>query len=369
MTTYADYPQRARRLLRDPVAWTELIQLLKTVVAAVVAWTVAARGFGLPQAFLAPWSAMLVVHATVYRSFWTGAKQVTGTVVGVILAWAVGNTLGLDPVSLAVMLLAGLVIGQIPWLRDEATTAAATALFVLTTGFATSDHILIGRLYDTAIGVGVGVVVNLLVWPPLQDVTAARAIETVSRRVGALLRAMGDECRDDCQAEHVETWVSRSQELDGEVDGAWALVRQARESERLNPRPRLARGRRTAQFGESLDRIEQALAEIRSMARTVEHSIVDTKEWEREFRDRWTGMLCEVGSAIEDNDTKRLGQARATLGSLATDYSREDLSALHWTEYGSLIMNLRNVATSMDHVAAFDPFAASSEGEFDPAAL
>ncbi len=369
MPTFADYPARARVLLRDPVAWTELIQLAKTVVAAVVAWTVAARVFGLPQAFLAPWAALLVVHSTVYRSFWTGAKQITATVIGVVLAWVVGNTLGLDPTSLAIMLLIALVVGQVRWLRDEATTAAATALIVLTTGFATEDHILISRLYDTAIGVGVGVVVNLLVWPPLQDVTAARAVEAVSRRIGALLTDIADECRDACKREHVEAWVRRSQDLDVEVDSAWALVRQARESERLNPRPRLARGRRTGQFCESLDRIEQALSEIRSMARTIEHSITDTKQWEDEFRDRWTELLCRIGTAIEENEPRRLGEARSALGSLAVDYSREDLSGLHWTEYGGLILNLRNVATSMDHVAASDPFAASSQGDFDPPTL
>ncbi len=113
---------RARRLLRDPVTWTEWIQIVKTVVAAVVAWMLAVQVFDLPQPFLAPWSALLVVHATVYRSFSRGAKQVGATVVGVLLAWATGDLLGLDAAALAVMLLAGLVIGNLRWLREESTT-------------------------------------------------------------------------------------------------------------------------------------------------------------------------------------------------------------------------------------------------------
>ena len=40
--------------LRDPVRWTDLTQIVKTVVAAVAAWVLAYRTFGLPQAFLAP---------------------------------------------------------------------------------------------------------------------------------------------------------------------------------------------------------------------------------------------------------------------------------------------------------------------------
>ncbi|HSJ19238.1 MAG TPA: FUSC family protein [Nocardioidaceae bacterium] len=360
---------RAAKRLRDPVAWTEVIQVLKTVVAAVVAWVVAAIVFDLPQPFLAPWAALLVVHATVYRSFWRGAKQIAATVVGVLLAWATGNTLGLDPTALAVMLLAALLIGQVRWLRDEGTTVAATALIVLTTGFSDENQVLIGRLFDTAIGVGVGVVVNVLVWPPLRDLAAARAIEAVGRSLGDLLAVVADECDDACTEEHVEEWVRRTQELDEEVDDAWALVRQARESGRLNPRRDSAAVREAAQFGEILDHTEQSLAEVRSMARTLGHSITDTNEWDDTFRDRWTGLLREVAWAIQHPDSRRLGEVRVKLAALAADYSDEDLSARHWPEYGGLILNLRNIATSMDRVAASDPVGESSRGPLTTPAL
>jgi cell shape-determining protein MreD len=360
---------RLGELLRDPVAWTELIQVLKTVVAAVAAWVVAASVFDLPQPFLAPWAALLVVHATVYRSFWRGAKQIAATVIGVLLAWATGNTLGLDPVALGVMLLLALLVGQVRWLRGEATTAAATALIVLTTGYSDQNQVLLGRLFDTAIGVVVGVVVNVLVWPPLRDLAAARAIEAVGRRVGDLLADIADECDDACSEEHVDAWVQRTQELDVEVDEAWALVRQARESGRLNPRKDSAAVREPGQFGEILDRTEQALAEIRSMARTLGHSITDTNEWDDTFRDRWTGLLRELAWAIQHPDARRLGEIRVKLASLAADYSDEDLPARHWPEYGGLILNLRNIATSMDHVAGSDPVGESSRGPFTTPAL
>ena len=369
MDTYARFRAFVRERLRDPVAWTELIQQVKTVVAAVVAWIVAAQVFDLPQPFLAPWAALLVVHATVYRSFWKGAKQITATVLGVLLAWATGNTLGLDPTALAVMLLAALALGQIRWLRDEATTAAATALVVLTMGFSTDDHVLLGRLYDTAIGLGVGIVVNALVWPPLLDLSAARAIRAVGVRVGDLLAEIAAECQDVCTEEHVDSWVLRTQELDDEVDEAWALVRQARESGRLNPRRDSAVVRASGTFGDLLDRTEQSLAEIRSMARTLGHSITDTNEWDEGFRDRWTGLLQEIAWSIQHPDSRRLGEIRVKLAALASDYSDEDLSARHWPEYGGLILNLRNIATSMDQVAASDPVADSTRGPLGASAL
>lgn len=369
MVTYAHARHRARELLRDPVAWTEGIQIVKTVVAAVAAWVIAKQVFELPQPFLAPWAALLVVHATVYRSFWKGAKQIAATVLGIVLAWAVGNTLGLDPVAIAVMLLAAYVIGRMPWMRDEATTAAATALIVLTTGYSDEDHVLIGRLWDTAIGVGVGVIVNAVVWPPLRDHAAARAVAAVSRRVGDLLARVADEFGDECQIEHVDEWVACTQRIDEDVDEAWALVRQARESGRLNPRRDSAAVREPGAFGEVLERTEQALAEIRSMARTLGHSITESNDWDDEFRDRWTGLLREIAGAIQDPDAGALGVTRGRLGELARDFSREDLPSLHWPEYGGLILNLRNIATSMDQVAATDPVAETSRGPLGHPAL
>ena len=75
--------------LRDPLLWTETLQLVKTAAAAVIAWVVAKEVFGLPQPFLAPWAALLTIHATVYRTMARGLQQAAAAVIGVLLAFAV----------------------------------------------------------------------------------------------------------------------------------------------------------------------------------------------------------------------------------------------------------------------------------------
>ena len=176
-----------RSRVHDPVLWNDVTQLVKTVLAAVLAWVLATEVFSLPQPFLAPWAALLVVHATVYRTFSQGLRQVTAAVVGVVLAWGVGNTLGLDTASVALVLALGLAIGATPWFGDEATTVAATALVVLATGFSQDDSMLLARLGDTAIGIVVGLLVNAAVWPPLRRRTAVAAIDRIDDRIGGLL--------------------------------------------------------------------------------------------------------------------------------------------------------------------------------------
>jgi hypothetical protein len=350
---------RCRVGVRDPVLWTELVQLVKTAVAAVAAWLLASQVFGLPQAFLAPWAALLVVHATVYRTFSRGLRQVTSAVLGVLLAWAVGNVVGVSATAVAVLLVVGLLIGALRWFGDESTSVAATGLIVLTTGLSDRDLVLLDRLFDSLIGIVVGLLVNMVVWPPLRDASAARAIDAIDDLVGRLLCDMAHDLREGCDDEAVEGWVARTRRLDHQIDHAWSLVRQARESSRLNPR-RAAAAVRT---GDVLDGIlsdnEQAVAEARSMARTLGHSIEGVIEWEPLFHSRWLALLQEAGDAILVPDPARVSAVREGLNRLAEELSTEQLSARHWPEYGALIMNLRNVVTSMDRVAEQNPVPVS----------
>src|SRR5689334_23598583 len=120
-----------RDRLRDPVVWGNAFLLLKAAGAAVLAWVIARSVLGLAQPFLAPWAALLTVHATVYRTFARGLQQVTAAVLGVLLAFVVGGLLGVNAASLAVALLVAMAAGTTRALRAESTTAAATALVVL----------------------------------------------------------------------------------------------------------------------------------------------------------------------------------------------------------------------------------------------
>lgn len=347
--------ERIAMAWHDPVGWTGLIQLAKTAVAAVLAWVLASQVFGLPQAFLAPWAALLVVHATVYRTFSRGVRQVGAAVLGVLLAWAVGNLWGLDTGAVSLLLVVGLLLGSLRWFRDESTTIAATGLIVLTTGVSDRSPVLVDRLLDTLIGIVVGLAVNLVVWPPLRDYSAARAIDGVDDRIGELLVAMAGDLRGRCTVEDVSRWVEATRSIDEDIEHAWALLRQARESSRFNPRRAAAGLRRSAFFEDVLRDDEQAAAEARSMARTLGHSIDAVVEWDEDFRSGWLDLLQEAGEAIVAPDSRRVLQVRSDLDRLAETLSTADLSARHWPEYGALLTNLRNVVESMARVAASNP--------------
>jgi cell shape-determining protein MreD len=345
-----------KKRLRDPVMWTNTSQLLKTVAAAVIAWVLAVKVFDIEQAFLAPWAALLTVHATVYRSVRRGVQQVGATVLGVLVAFALGSVLGLNALSLGAAILVGLLAGSVRGLRAETTTAAATALVVLTTGASDDAHMLVARLLDTGIGIAVGLLVNLIVWPPLHDRSAAHQVDAIDDRIGALLSDIATTLRGGCTAEDVDDWIARTGELDHDIDQAWGVVRQARESGRFNPRRGApGRMRATEGFDGILDRLEQAVAEIRSMARTIRLTDSAVEEWDPSFREPWLELLGRAGEAVSVADAGAVDAVRADLDAFAGALDVYELPEGFWPVCGALLVNVRNILAALDVVADAQP--------------
>jgi hypothetical protein len=344
-----------REKLRDPVFWSDATQLLKTVAAASVAWVLAVQLVGHPQSFLAPWAALLVVHSTVFRTFSQGARQVSAAVAGVLLAWSAGNLIGPDVAALAAVVFLGLLLGRSRWLEGETTTAAATALIVLTTGFADNQQVLVDRLLDTAIGIGVGLLVNVAVWPPLPRRTAISALNALDDRVGSLLVEMGDCLAEVPSPDVVADWLETTRDLDEEVDRAWALVRLARESAILNPRRSAREVRNSDRWVVLLRHMEQAIAETRSIARTIERGIEQSRTWDAAFADGYLEELRRSGQAIVDADPDTIRACRARLDQIIHRLSNLAPVPELWPVYGGLLVNLANILDAMERVAEANP--------------
>jgi uncharacterized membrane protein YgaE (UPF0421/DUF939 family) len=345
--------ERVNDRIGDPIWWNDVLQLAKTVLAAVTAWVVASSVLDLPQPFLAPWSALLVVHATVYRTFSKGIQQVAATVVAVLLATVVGETLGLTTGAIALLLVVALLVGAVPWLGAEATTIATTGLVVLTTGF-DDDVLLVSRLLDTAIGVVVGLLVNVVVWPPLRRRTAAEAMDRVDDRIGELLADIAAGLDEGFKDPDVTAWIDRTRDLDGDLDRAWALVRQAQESARMNPRRSAKQMKDPKQWHGLLRRMEQAIAETRSLARTLGSQQAHRETWGRGFAEPWISMLGDAGRASAAADPGALLAVRRRLEAFSEEMRATERSP-EWPVYGALIINLRNIIDAMDVVAEANP--------------
>lgn len=341
--------------LRDPLTWAGVSQLGKTALAAVAAWFLAVRVFHLAQAFMAPWAALLTVHATVFGTLRRGVQQAGASVLGVLIAFGAWHIFGLDAVSLGVGVLAGLVVGSVRGVRAE-TTTAATVVVVLATGYIDKSGMLAARLADTGIGIAVGLLVNVMVWPPLRDRSAANQIDVIDDRVGDLLAEIAAQLQRGFTADHVDGWIARTDELDNNIDRAWSVLEEARESGRLNPRRAVPQRMQAAEgFVPILNRLAQAVAETRSMARTIRIARVPPEEWDHAFREPWLDLLYRSGTAVLDADISEVKAARAELTALANRLAVHELHEDLWPVYGALLINLRNVLDALDAVAEAQP--------------
>ena len=336
--------------------WTGVSQLLKTACATVIAWLLAGQVFHLPQAYLAPWAALLTIHATVFGTVKGGLRQAGASVLGVLVAFAAGQLFGLSAVSVGAVILVGLLAGAVRGLHDGTTTTAATALIVLTTGYSGDKGILGARLLDTGVGIAVGLLVNLVVWPPLRDRGVASQIDSVIEGVGGVLSEIAARVSSGCRAADIDGWIAKTDALDSAIDRAWSELAQARDSGRLNPRRATARRMRAAQpFDDILARLGQAVAETRSLIRTVGHARVPTGDWDPGFRARWRELLERAGGAISTADAEAVTLVRGELSAYAGTVAAGNLGEGFWPVAGAVLVNLRNILDALTAVVDARP--------------
>lgn len=351
---------RSRALSRgpDPVLVVDLLQSGKAALAGMIAWFVATDVLELDQPFLAPWSAVLVVHATVYRTVSRGGQQVAATFAGVFLGWGCGGLLGVGPLGMGVMLVAAFALGRLRWLRDETTSIATTGIVVIATNAIAESNLLTGRLLDTTAGIVVGLLVNLLVWPPLRDRAAWARAGDLPYGIAAVLREMAAGMAQDLETDEAESWIHDLRRIDEGIDEAWRLLGQARESSRLNPRRSRPSG--LDDLVATLHLLEQVVADTLSMARTLTTSAERSTLWKDDFRAPFKRMLTETADALVARDGNRLREIREELGGLADDLSTDALAGSAWYEYGGLLVNLRNVVDALAQVSQWSEGSGSS---------
>src|SRR5699024_12134498 len=109
-------------------------------------------------------------------------------------------------------------------------------MFVLGSGFESQENLVADRVLEVLVGVAFGVLVNLMIIPPLRDRQAARYIDSINRRMGAVLDEMAQEFSRSWDTDRAEEWFQEVSEIEDAVELAWVYVRLARESSMANQR-------------------------------------------------------------------------------------------------------------------------------------
>ncbi|MFK0248374.1 aromatic acid exporter family protein [Amycolatopsis azurea] len=208
-----------------------LVQTTKAAAAAVIAWIVATSVLQLPQPFLAPYAAVFLVQATVYRSLRGWAQQVGAVGVGVLLAAGAGQIVPSVTAALGLVVFGGLLIGSWRGFGDSGVWVGITGMLLISYGNATDPTLLADRLLETALGAAIGAVLNAVVLPPLHGERLraatsrlASAIADVLIETSALVR--GGEPPEAADLLHDRMRDVRS--LVAEAEDAIGLTREGR---------------------------------------------------------------------------------------------------------------------------------------------
>jgi len=225
------------------------LRTAKTTLAAVLSFVLAQQLGTSPQPVLAPLTALLVVQLTMYETVASGLQRVASVVAGVLIAVGVASYVGLTWWSLGAVVAASLVIGRLLRLGAHLLEVPISAMLVLAVGGA--EGAALDRVYETLIGAGVGVAVNVVIAAPLYVQPANDALGELAERMAAFLRQLADQLGAGWSRESADRMLNEARRLGDEVDRADRTLARAQDSARFNPR--------VAQAREALPRLRTGL--------------------------------------------------------------------------------------------------------------
>ncbi|WP_299950722.1 aromatic acid exporter family protein [uncultured Modestobacter sp.] len=253
-----------------------LSRALRLTGATVAAYLIAQLvGLHTPPPIIAALTALLVVQATLTSTLVNGVQRVLSVVSGVALAVLFVAVVGLTWWSLAALVAASIVVGQLLRLGPHLVEVPISAMLVLGVGASGAEVVGAGRVVETLIGAAVGMLVNVVFPPAVQTRYAARAVEEFAGEIARLLDdAAGTLRAGPVTAEQSGRWLQDARRLNRHVPRVDRALSHAEESRRLNLRalraPQVTAGIRTG-----LDALEYTSVSLRTLFRAVDDATVE----------------------------------------------------------------------------------------------
>jgi uncharacterized membrane protein YgaE (UPF0421/DUF939 family) len=237
--------RRLRERLVDGVSWTrptstEIGTVAKSGLAAGLSWGIARAVTDVPDPVLAPLTAIVVVQVSVRASVRTALQRSAAVVLGVLLAFAIGDALELNGLTVAVLVAVSLGVAQLV-LRlppSAARQVPISGLVVLSAVASSPESSGWRRALDTVLGAVVGIAVSLVL-PASRLVDARQTLERLTASLGGVLETMGSGLQQRWSTDQSGEWRRSARTVrDRLVGQATEAVGSSREAARWNVRDR-----------------------------------------------------------------------------------------------------------------------------------
>ncbi len=327
---------------------TPLLQVVKTSVAAVVAWI--AAGSVLPEQLpvFAAIASLLVVQPSVNQSFGKAIERSVGVISGVAVASILSMLLGQASwVVMLAILVAILLAWSLRMTTGTSNQVAISAMLVLALG-ASSPEYASARIIETLIGAAIGFVVNVVIVPPVLVSPVRESVVRLGNELASTLDRLAEALRVEQAEGDLEGLMIEARLLRPMKDAAQTAIEEGEESLTLNPR-RSSHRSDLAELREILDRFSPVVTRLIGMTRA--------------FRDHYDSGLHSEPSvrAIAEQLTRAAHDLRLIIRPSMTDPApmTSEIPALtaplvvapprsnHWVLIGSLMEDLRRIRESL----------------------
>lgn len=306
--------------------------VLKSALAASIAWQISYALMDATTPAFAPFSAVLIMQVTVYQSLWQAVRYVGAVSLGVALQGVLGFAVEPDWLTFVLVAVAAMVIGRWRPLGSQGTQVSTAAFFAFSTYVsATGPSQGVAHLGEiivlVVIGCGVGCTVNLLVFPPMRYRGAEYGIQSLAHSmcdlIGDIHPALQRE--QELEAEHTAQWRQRAGRLGLLVGQAQASMRTALESTYYNPRRVLLRRhvRHPSFVGYQavVDALERVTHQLTSMTRSFDQwnegrgggSEPDFLSRYGDFLEALTPVTRELAGIDEDRLPEQIRELRSSM--------------------------------------------------------
>jgi uncharacterized membrane protein YgaE (UPF0421/DUF939 family) len=248
-------------------------RVIKSALAAGLAWLVAYRIHEDPLPVLAPITALFTIQVTLARSIRGSVQRLLGVGAGVAMALILSRVIGLHWWVVSLVVLISLIAGFRVFRLEPAGVEQMTVsgLLVLISGSTGNIlHVASFHILDTVIGTAIGIAANSLIAPPSHVSAARSAVRALGQRLIGVIDDLAKGLAGGIDRDQATTILERARAVAAELDEVQVALERAEESLKYNLPG---------------NRQKTALARYRRANRALDHAAIQTRVISRTVTD------------------------------------------------------------------------------------
>jgi uncharacterized membrane protein YccC len=348
--------------VRSALLWPRLQLAMKAGLAAGIAFAIAPLmpGSAADYPYYAPLGALVAMYENVAGSMKQGVQTLVGLAIGIGLAFVLFILGSPSPLTVGIVMAFGVVLAGLPKIGAGRDWIPTAALLVLLVGGHNPDQFSFGYLLQMGAGVTVGILVNLLVFPPLHFRAAELSIAELRLALAQQLWDMAKALKESWPPEH-EDWSKRSDSLEASARTVRLAVEKADASRRANPRRRLHPRDIELDYSNLRD-LERVTFHVQDVTQVLS-DVIWAKDTPFVVPDEYAAPLADCMSAVgdilraieeesPDGQLERIEAADAAVKALTGRIGTEETATDAPSAVESILMSLHRMLRVMKSAAA-----------------